>query len=489
MRIKFLSVIVSFLFVSFILASCLNNNEAIGEYSTDATIHEFELDSAGLGKTYQFTIDQFKGEIYNLDSLAMGSDSIIDKILIKKLTTASGFVIRQTTAGKDSIKDGSLQGLNTTDSVDFRIPLRVKVLAPEAVNLMYQGIPEAQYEKYFKRYTIEVRVHQQDPDSLNWGQKKGAQPAPVKKGFSNGNVKGQQKAIILNDEIFVYSKTGEQKLTAYKTAISAPQGWGTAGEVTGLPSTVDLSSILSFQNHLYAVAETAVYYSSNGISWKRHETLNDRKVASLLVGYPVNETGNLNKTIGIAAVSIDPTDESTFRFCFTNAEATQWTSEKNQGEIVPADFPRTNISATTYTNNTGVQGAILIGNLLNPKAEAVMPIVPWGSYNGLLWADLTTISAICPILPLPAIIHYGNTFYAFGNDFGTFYASAAGLAWHKANKKFYFPKGLTARAGSDYSIVVDKNNFIWIICSKNATGTDDVWRCRLNKLGFKKKTI
>ncbi|MEG0039218.1 MAG: DUF6242 domain-containing protein, partial [Bacteroides sp.] len=160
MRIKFLSVIVSLLFVSFAISSCLNDNNQVGEYSTDATIHAFALDTVH-GKSYQFTIDQLKGEIYNLDSLPMGSDTIIDKILIKTLTTVSGAVILINKEGKDSIKDNVTQGLNTTDSVDFREPLKVKVMSMEAMNLMYQGISEDTYKKYTRRYTIEVRVHKQ----------------------------------------------------------------------------------------------------------------------------------------------------------------------------------------------------------------------------------------------------------------------------------------------------------------------------------------
>lgn len=484
MRIKFLSVIVSLLFVSFAISSCLNDNNQVGEYSTDATIHAFALDTVR-GKSYQFTIDQLKGEIYNLDSLPMGSDTIIDKILIKTLTTVSGAVILINKEGKDSIKDNVTQGLNTTDSVDFREPLKVKVMSMEAMNLMYQGISEDTYKKYTRRYTIEVRVHKQDPDSLNWGQAKGQQPAPLMKGFSGGAISGPQKAVILNKTIFVFSKTTASQVIAYKTLTDNPRGWTSTGTINGLPASVDLSSILNFKDQLYAVAQGIMYYSTDGTNWQKHTTLNDRKIASLLVGFPENQGNNLNKTIGIAAVSVDATDAKIHRFCFTNENATSWTETSDLGEVVADSFPRTNISATIFSNNTGVQGAMLMGTTTNARTEAVKPILPWSSYNGLSWADLYTQNAFCPILTLPSIIHYGKDFYAFGNEFDTFYTSVAGIAWYKANKKFYFPAELTARKGSEYSMVVDSNNFIWIICSKGLTGTDDVWRCRLNKLGFK----
>ena len=48
MRIKFLSIIASFFMVSFVITSCLDNDNDVN-YSPDATIHAFELDTIGYG--------------------------------------------------------------------------------------------------------------------------------------------------------------------------------------------------------------------------------------------------------------------------------------------------------------------------------------------------------------------------------------------------------------------------------------------------------
>lgn len=92
MRIKFLSVIVSFLIVSvsFAVTSCLDSDNDY-EYSSDATIHAFAIDTIH-GKDYTFTIDQLNRLIYNRDSLPMDADTIIDSILIKKWTSPVGLV-------------------------------------------------------------------------------------------------------------------------------------------------------------------------------------------------------------------------------------------------------------------------------------------------------------------------------------------------------------------------------------------------------------
>lgn len=48
MKIKFLSFIASFFMVSFVITSCLDDDNNI-EYSPDATIHAFALDTAYFG--------------------------------------------------------------------------------------------------------------------------------------------------------------------------------------------------------------------------------------------------------------------------------------------------------------------------------------------------------------------------------------------------------------------------------------------------------
>lgn len=216
MRIKFLSVIVSFFLVSFAVTSCLDTEEI--EYSPDATIHAFALDTVH-GVNYKFTIDQFGpdgvGLIYNQDSLPVGSDTIIDRILIKTLTTASGIITAKNAEGQDTL-------FNYSDSIDFRgtmeKPMRIKVWAADM--------------QYTKEYTISVRVHRQDPDSMNW----------TKMTDNFANYSGYQKSVILGEDILVYTSN----TTAYKSSgdvINKGRSW-TQVSVTGLPENIKLSSLM-----------------------------------------------------------------------------------------------------------------------------------------------------------------------------------------------------------------------------------------------------
>ena len=148
MRIKFRSVIVSFLIVSFALSSCLDSDDNY-EFSSDATIHAFGIDTIH-GKHYKFTIDQLNRLIYNRDSLPVGSDTIIDRILIDTMTVTGWITSGSPT---DTV-------FVISDSVDLRPAMNndagmlFKAHAADGVTV--------------REYKLKVNVHLQDPDSLVW---------------------------------------------------------------------------------------------------------------------------------------------------------------------------------------------------------------------------------------------------------------------------------------------------------------------------------
>ena len=80
MRIKFLSVIASFLVMSVVMSGCLDSDDTY-EFSSDATLHAFAIDTI-YGVDYTFTIDQLNRLIYNRDSLPVSADTLIDSIMI-----------------------------------------------------------------------------------------------------------------------------------------------------------------------------------------------------------------------------------------------------------------------------------------------------------------------------------------------------------------------------------------------------------------------
>ena len=495
MRIKFLSFIASFFMVSFVITSCLDDDNNI-EYSPDATIHAFALDTAGLG-SYKFTIDQLSREIYNEDSLPVHADTIIDKILIKTLTTASGVVTMKDKSGNDSV-------ININDSIDLREDLTIKVWSTEAL----AGISPNQT----KEYTIKVRVHQHDPDSLRWK-------------YINeidNQITGEQKSIILGSEVLTYSVVGNE-LRVYKNSLTN-FGNGVSQETVGLPEGQLPTSIVTFQFNrsitmLYATSagDGHVYESADGINWGKSSMFGEG-VELLLATLTNNDISRICYTKKGA-------DNQRYFYYQTNDIPQETLDEAENGGKVPANFPTKNISYTVYESATNIKSVLLVGDTetatLADDSELETTIV-W-AYDGSKWVEFSTTSSVayCPKYTQPSIIYYNDLVYIFGQNFSSIYVSNQGLFWRKANSKFAFPhrdwsKGGTPnpsvdpefRGKTNYSMVQDPaTQNLWIIFSKGnasfeeevdkaestkSTTTEtrtynhdsEVWRGRLNQLWF-----
>lgn len=311
MKIKFLSFIASFFMVSFVITSCLDDDNNI-EYSPDATIHAFALDTAGLG-SYKFTIDQLSREIYNEDSLPVHADTIIDKILIKTLTTASGVVTMKDKSGNDSV-------ININDSIDLREPLTIKVWSTEAL----AGISPNQT----KEYTIKVNVHQHDPDSLRWNHV----------GKMQDEIIGEQKTIEFNNKILTYSVVEGRNLKVYQN--SNYSNWTAAGtNTTGdLTSTLP-NSILPLNGIILATANNKVYESTDGVAW----TISDKfsgNVKTFISKIPVDTDTKITY--------IKTEDGKQYIYSILESELGAADSEKKIEEA-DKEFPVDNISYTTFS--------------------------------------------------------------------------------------------------------------------------------------------
>ncbi len=434
MRIKSLSAIVSFLLISFAMSSCLGDDEPI-VYSSNPLIQSFALDTVK-GKDYLFTIDQLRGKIYNQDSLPVGSDTIIDKILITTLNVTGVVTVRNSADTADSL-------LNTSDSLNFvgtmEKPFMMKVWAPNGIDQ--------------KTYALEVRVHQQQPDSLNWGD------APLVTNYAPG-ISGKQKSIIFDNQIYLYADAQPVHITA----LSDGKNWRTA-TATGLPNT-NVTSLVQFMGKLYATVDGSsnAYVSTDGISWSDSGLGNDIVVLISPINDILTAIRNVAQSEGEAAEQ---------RFCDT--DGTTWAV----GDTVPSNFPQNNISAALYTTSIGVENLVIVGNTVGTQANDTVT-VPWAYMQGQEWVALSTDTRLgCPKMEDPTIMYYNDQFYIFGNSFTNFYTSEAGIIWSEVTEMFLFPEAIRDRQ-TDYSSVVDDENRIWIMLDT----PNEVWRGKLNRLGF-----
>ena len=169
-------------------------------------------------------------------------------------------------------------------------------------------------------------------------------------------------------------------------------------------------------------------------------------------------------------------------------------------EQVPAEFPQKNLMHTSLplTTNAAIDRILVLGQ--NTEATDTTTCIwsqltketTWGNYpkseNDMFH---------CPKLENQAVIHYNNLLYTFGGTgkrlnqkipaFGYFFQSEdQGISWTQVTDKVVFPEEferLYRQANGHYSYVVDQNQFLWIIWSQSG----EVWRGRINKLGFAPK--
>lgn len=460
MRTRFLSVIAGFLLVSITITSCLDSDDEVPEYSSDATIHAFSLDTIH-GVDYKFEIDQLNNLIYNPDSMPVDADTLIDSILVDQLSVMWGVTSGDTAFSAD-VYHNLLPAMNAAGGNGIKL----SVHAPDGVTT--------------REYTLQIRVHRQDPDSLTW-----VHMDTVADVFSQTVNMGKQKAVLLNDELLLYTSPTELYRTSAAPAYSVsgrPYGWSRA-EVVGLPAQADVTSLIVFAGRLYMLAEGDVYVSQDATSWQKSEALSGG-IESLVASLPANEVSGLEASL----VAVRWNAAGGKEFCVTT-DGQLWTA----GSEVPAGFPVSDFYYANYTTGGGAAQVAVMGMPANGEERTI----PWFSNDGLSWASLDTDAegVSCPAMDNPVLMYYGGRFYAFGGSMNAIYESEAGIAWHQTEEKFLLPAAFAGK--TSYTVVVDhtpegaftaadKRDFVWVIFGGNGQ-PNEVWRGRLNRLGFERE--
>lgn len=104
--------------------------------------------------TVFFSIDQIRGEVFNGDSLPVGSkiDRLVPRITV---ATASVLEIIEPREGKTDSIHNYLE--NPGDSIDFsRGPVRIRIVSADGQSTC--------------SYNVSIRVHKSDPDTLTWSR-------------------------------------------------------------------------------------------------------------------------------------------------------------------------------------------------------------------------------------------------------------------------------------------------------------------------------
>jgi len=437
--------LLSFSLLASLMASCLGNNNYTGDTYpiTDAELLSLSLtsDSVPLLKSVVFTIDQRTGMIYNYDSMAYQT-VIRDSVIIKYVSGVGTDNVLNITGG-DSIwvKNG--------DSISISKPLTLRVYALDGETT--------------KTYTLQLNIHQVDPDSMQYAQ--------VASGLSFLQT-GDTKTVAFNSQFLTYSRINNQ-IQLYSSSDAVH--W-TQKSFSGLPANVVIRGIQSNNNQLFAFTDDGrLYIDSIGNQWELVNKPSSIKVKNIL-GY-LSATSNNPEGLSLVVES-----EGVNIFALADKDFIQWNYDTTP---VPNDFPLSGFSSHSYQqmylSRINVFGGI--------SADGRVQNATWTTSDGRYWAKLSNDNNALPRLEGANVFYYGNGFWLINGRVGNgynkkvYYSPDGGITWQLQPEKCSLPNNYIGRYGA--SLVLDKDNkYFYIIGGKQTGVLSDIWKGFLNKVEF-----
>lgn len=398
-------------------------------------------------ENFQFTIDQVSRLIYLRDSLPFGSR--IDKMPIT-ITSAGAYGVLL----EDDGNGGERETIwSSTDSLDLTEPVRIKVYASDEVSA--------------RVYTIKVAVHRVEPDSLVWHK--------VSDSFSSGAVTGLTRTVVLGDELVTLAET-DDGVAVYKNNWRNPSAqWSETLLGADMAGAVVGSAQVFGGQILMVDAAGKVMASLDGISWS--ETALGGSVTALVGAVTVGGVDNL-----VAIVD----DGGTRRFRLTH-DGQSWDGDAGE---VPEAFPVGNFTGFELplaTNSS--QHRLCVMGTEDPDASINdTTSFVWYTLDGLRWTEMEGASTLrLPKLTLPTLLHYAGETWAFGSGDSEkltrlFTSEDYGLVWREKLRDARLDYSFEGRTA--YSAAVDGDGWLWMVFSSKDGRSDEVWRGRVNRLGF-----
>lgn len=445
--------------IALLLSSCLGSDDNEYEIPKDCQITSFKVDHdsilGGQLDTVKFVIDQVNGRIYNPDSLPFGT--VIEKVLCT-ITYASGMAsIEVTPYATDSTYYWDLK-----DSLDFSQPVKM-------VTAAYDGIAK-------KTYIAQVNVHQVVPDSMSWDL------------YAN-NVFGfpvkEQKVITWGEEndeyYYMYTQAADASkgYSLQSSSVSNARSWTTLS-LEGLPAgEVRLSQMTEYDNTLYVpTTKGALYQSVNGQKW----TLVDQAPSVKTVLGAVKE-GGLNQSSALAVI-IDNNGVLSYA---AMSKDLKWTT----GDAVPTGFPVSGFGSLSSQNMFRESLAVVAGK----DKDGKLLNSAWSTMTGTSWVLLTDMeSDYFDKREGVMLSAYDDKFCLIGGideankaHKDIYFSKDGGVSWILSDTLTVMPVDYKARGFA--SVLVDKEKYMLIFGGKennNANELDQIWRGRINRLGFNK---
>lgn len=445
-----------------VLSSCLGSNDTTYELSKDCEILTFYLSNdsiEGLSDVV-FTIDQVSGRIFNADSMPYGT--VIDEKVICNMTLASTVMSCQAIqlATGDTVIWKSSE-----DSLDFSKPVKF-------INTLWDG-------KTTKLYEAQINIHQVVPDSMVW--------SIYGEDIVNYSVKNEKVIVVNNNDadyyyMYVEPANANNGYALYTSSVKNGKNWNSV-TLTGLPAgKININQIAQFKDNLYTVStDGVVYSSSNGIAWT--EVAGTPKVKSILGALNVSDdyTSSGRQASALATI-VD--NNGVLSFASMDVNGT-W----KEGVTVYDGFPVSGFGNVSF-NSMYRERLMVVGG--KDKNNSLINLT-WATEDGVRWALLTDEEAdLFDKREGISVAQYDGGFFmvggidAAGKATKEIYRSKdGGVTWALSDTLVVMPQAFAPRAYM--SVCVDENNFMYLFGGKvqqNTNVTDQIWRGRINRLGF-----
>lgn len=399
----------------FVLTSC---NKEVNEFFTlpsSVTVRSFSLEKKDkvlphLDSVF-FSIDLYSRQIFNADSLPYGT-KVTALVPVIKTESASAVELIETNADGEEVTHDYLE--NTTDTIDFSKPVKMRVVS-------YDGANEA-------LYTITVNVHKVRTDTLVWSRIDGGS---LPTNFSAVNA---QHTTMSPDGTYYCMATYQNRFAVASTT-NPGEKWNIVE--SQMSFSPDVNTFTATTDGLFILDTTGKMYKSedSGATW--------------------TDTGETAKNIVGAYGST---------LLATVYSGSEWSIiEYPSGKVTPAPngFPVTNTSnATTISFEMSVSNQMLVTG--GRTSDGTITSDTWG-FDGDNWARISryglpenienmTLVPYFDVQPDTAswrvsepttvlLAMFGNTSAGTPND--TVYMSQNfGLTWTKAPESMQLPKSV-----------------------------------------------
>lgn len=405
------------------------------------------------GSAYKFYIDQLKREIYNPDSLPVGTDAA--HVICNVGSKNAGIVVINY---PDAEGNDSLVYQNSEDSVDLSEPREFRVYSTGAVA--------------YRSYKVSVNVHKEDPDSFRWSMR-GAD--------SRFTAMKDMRAVALGGRMLLFGTDGTAT-SVYSTDASDGASW------TRLETNVTLGAdvcagVAEQGGLLFAVSGGRLIVSADGQTWEDGTMIN-------------GEAPELRRMLGSSSRKLYAmTADGRVASSMQNGVAWEYDDVAGDADMLPSEditigcFPLAGVKDAERVVMAGNRDAVAFG--------ADTAAVVWNKTEEYRQGSERHAWIPCnednkyrlPRMAGVRILAYGDVLVAIGGSglgastakaFSQIYVSRDyGLTWH-SDYRYVLPEDFSNGGSNVFAFAADSDNFLWIISG----GTGQVWRGRLNRLGW-----